>query len=170
MMCHKAHSTRVQADACVRYAMRGFTLIEMMIVVTVLIVMLGVVAPSLRTFMEAQQVKGLAYDLTTDLLLARSEALKRNANVSIARTGASWDGGWTTRAVVADEIIAVRNASAQSVNIASAPAAIVFDVNGRVLAPAAAVRITLSNSNGSAHRCIELDLTGRARSVYGACA
>ena len=153
-----------------RYSMYGFTLIELMVVVVILITMLGVVTPSFRAFIETQQVKSLSYDLTADLLLARSEALKRNANVSVARTGGGGEGGWATTAVVANEIIARRNSSAQAVTVTSAPATIVFDANGRVLAPAAAVRITISNSNGSAHRCIELDLSGRARSRYGACA
>src|SRR3954468_24614341 len=75
---------------------RGFTLIELMVVVTILIVVLAAVAPSFRSFLDGQQVKSLAFDLTADLLLARSEALKRNASVQVARTGSEWTGGWTT--------------------------------------------------------------------------
>jgi type IV fimbrial biogenesis protein FimT len=145
----------------------GFTLIELMVVVVILMIALGVVAPSFRTFLEGQQVKGLAYDLTTDLLLARSEALKRNASVSIARSGASWSEGWTTATDATNERISTRNPAALAVAVSGAPTAITFDVNGRVSSPASDVRITLTSSGAS--RCVELGLSGRARSTVGAC-
>ena len=138
-------------------AQRGFTLIELMVVVTILIIVLGAVAPGLRTFLEGQQVKSLAYDLTTDLLLARSEALKRNARVSIARSGSSWSNGWTTAADATADRISTRNTSALTVDVSGAPASITFDVNGRVSSPTAEVRITLSRSGAS--RCVELGLS-----------
>ena len=146
---------------------RGFTLIELMVVVTILIITLGLTAPSFSAFLHGQQVRSLAYDLTTDLLLARSEALKRNVNVAIARSGDSWSNGWTTATQVANERISTRNPNARSVTILDAPETIVFDVNGRVALPTAEVRITVSA--GGASRCVELSLSGRARSSVGAC-
>jgi type IV fimbrial biogenesis protein FimT len=146
---------------------RGFTLIELMVVVTILIITLGLTAPSFSAFLHGQQVRGMAYDLTTDLLLARSEALKRNVNVAIARSGDSWSAGWTTVTQVANERISTRNAAARDVVVSDAPDAVVFDVNGRVTSPAADVRITISA--GGASRCVELGLSGRARSSVGAC-
>jgi type IV fimbrial biogenesis protein FimT len=143
----------------------GFTLIELMVVVTILVIAIGMGTPSLSAFLQGQQVKGLAYDLTTDLLLARSEALKRNASVSIARSSTSWSSGWTTAA--AGVRISTRNAAAQSVDVSGAPASITFDVNGRVSSPTTDVRITISKAGAS--RCVELDLSGRARSSVGAC-
>jgi type IV fimbrial biogenesis protein FimT len=76
---------------------RGFTLIELMIVVTLLAVMLGIGIPSFRGFIAGQRVKTAAYDFATALLVARSEAIKRNTTVTIAPTG-SWIGGWTVAA------------------------------------------------------------------------
>lgn len=146
----------------------GFTMIELMVVVVILVVVLSAVAPSMRSFIEGQQVKALAFDLTTDLLLARSEALKRNGSVTVTR-GATWSSGWTTAAAAAPATpISVHNATAYSVNIsADAPAAITFDLYGRVSSPTSDVRITLSA--GGATRCVELDVSGRARSSRGAC-
>jgi len=146
---------------------RGFTLVELMVVVSVLIIVLGAVAPSFRAFLQAQQVKALAFDMTTDLLLARSEALKRNAGVVVARTGSGWNEGWTTAAVATSARISTRNAAALSVTVADAPESITFDIYGRVSSPSADVRITLTA--GATSRCIELDLSGRARSTVGAC-
>lgn len=155
------------SKAVAQRTQRGFTLVELMVVVSILAIILGAAAPSFRAFLEGQQLKGLAYDLTTDLFLARSEALKRNASVSIARSGSSWSAGWTTAADGTHERISTRNASGLAVTVSGAPASITFDANGRVSAPATEVRVTLT-SNG-ASRCVELDLSGRARSSVGAC-
>ena len=146
---------------------RGFTLVELMTVVSIVSVLLGVCAPSFSEFLATQQAKGLTYDLMSDLILARNEALKRNASVSIARGGAGWQYGWTMSAVASGERLSQRNAVSQTVTVSGAPAAITFDVNGRVASPTTAVRITVSA--GSSSRCVQLDPSGRARSLLGAC-
>ena len=146
---------------------RGFTLIELMTVISIVSVLLGVCAPSFTEFLANQQAKGLTYDLMSDLMLARNEALKRNASVSLARGGAGWQYGWTMSTVASGERLSQRNAVSQTVNVSGAPAAITFDVNGRVSSPTTAVRITVSS--GSSSRCVQLDPSGRARSLLGAC-
>jgi type IV fimbrial biogenesis protein FimT len=57
----------------------------MITVVAVLGVIAAIAAPGMRSFAAGQKVKALSYDMTADLLLARSEALKRNATVSSDR-------------------------------------------------------------------------------------
>jgi type IV fimbrial biogenesis protein FimT len=152
----------------------GFTLIEMITVVTVLAVISAIAAPGMRSFAAGQKVKALAYDMTADLLLARSEALKRNTAVSVTASGASWSAGWTVAAGV--ENISTRNVADESISFTatpSVPTVITFDVNGRVIAPSTQLRMTVQSSaatNNTSKRCIELDLSGRARSLVGACA
>ena len=146
---------------------RGFTLVEMMTVVSILAVMLGIIAPSFSSFLASQQAKALTYDLTSDLMLARNEALKRNVSVSITRAGSGWELGWTVATVATAEQLSQRNAAAQSVSISGAPASVTFDPNGRVSAPLGSVRITIGG--GTNYRCLELDPSGRVRSSYGAC-
>jgi len=145
---------------------RGFTMVELLTVVSILVIIIGVMAPSFSEFLAAQQAKGLSYDLTGDLMLARNEALKRNASVTVSRGGAGWEQGWS---VVSDgESLSTRNPAAQSVTVTGAPATITFDFNGRVSSPAATVRITISSHTSS--RCVQLDPSGRARAIHGACA
>lgn len=146
---------------------RGFTIVEMMVVVTIIGVIVAVAIPGLRSFLMGQQVKSLAFDMTNDLLLARSEALKRNLSVSVARSGDSWNSGWTTVTTASSELISTRNAAADSVTVSDAPASITFDYNGRVSSPTSEVRVSISS--GDASRCVELSLSGRARSTVGAC-
>lgn len=63
---------------------RGLTIIELMIVVAVLGVLIALVAPSMRGMISAQRVRGVNAELVTDLQYARSEAARRNRDVSIA--------------------------------------------------------------------------------------
>ncbi|HPO19084.1 MAG TPA: GspH/FimT family pseudopilin [Rubrivivax sp.] len=63
---------------------RGLTLIELMIVVLVLGVLIALVAPSLRGMISAQRVRGTNAELVTNLQYARSEAARRNRDVSVA--------------------------------------------------------------------------------------
>jgi len=78
----------------------GFTLIELMLGLTILGILLGVAGPA---FLEAQRnvaISGQANDLHADLALARSEAVKRNqavmlcASVNQTCSGLTWAQGW----------------------------------------------------------------------------
>ncbi len=79
----------------------GFTLIELMLALTILAILLGVAGPS---FLEAQRnvvISGQANDLHADLALARSEAVKRNQAVMLCASsnqttcgGLTWAQGW----------------------------------------------------------------------------
>ncbi|HLL19481.1 MAG TPA: GspH/FimT family pseudopilin [Rubrivivax sp.] len=153
-----------------RGADRGFTLVELMTAVSVLTVLAAVAAPNLRSFSAAQSVKALAGDLTSDLMLARSEALKRNAFVTVTPSGTDWLAGWTVNAGTTQ--LGGRGAfNAGAVALAGAPASITFNQFGRVAQPAGAVRITVSAANvaSTITRCVELDLSGRARAKGTSC-
>ena len=151
-----------------RAAARGFTMIELLTVLSIVVVLIGVMAPGFSEFLSAQQAKGLSYDLTGDLMLARNEALKRNASVTVSRGGAGWAQGWSVVSVSDGASLSTRNPSAQAVTVSGAPATITFDFNGRVISPTTTVRITISSHSSS--RCVQLDPSGRARTLIGACA
>ena len=78
-----------------RRSQRGFTLIEMMVTIAVAAILLAVVVPSFRTFTLSQRVKSGSFDLYSTLMLARSEAVKRRATVTVAASAADWNNGWT---------------------------------------------------------------------------
>jgi type IV fimbrial biogenesis protein FimT len=152
-----------------RLASRGFTLVELMTVVMLLAIVGAFAAPGLQAFVAGQRAKALAVELNADLLFARSEALKRNAAVTVAHRSTGWDAGWSV-ASGGVELLS-RESAAAAVLFESAPSSITFNVNGRVSSPAGAVRITVySTANDQAKRCVELDLSGRARAKAGACA
>jgi type IV fimbrial biogenesis protein FimT len=64
----------------------GFTLIELMFTIVVLAVLLGLAAPNFRDFLRNSRLTTAANELLADAHLARSEAIKRRAAVSICST------------------------------------------------------------------------------------
>jgi type IV fimbrial biogenesis protein FimT len=82
---------------------RGFTLIELMITITLLAILLGFGIPTFRDFTRRNSVTSVQNDLVTAFNLARSESLRRNRNVSIcastdletcAGDEEEWNQGW----------------------------------------------------------------------------
>jgi len=80
----------------------GFTLIELMVTLAVGIIILAVGVPAFMNMMSSNQAAGYANDLVGAIRLARSEAVKRAASVTICasnadQTGCSgndWNNGW----------------------------------------------------------------------------
>jgi type IV fimbrial biogenesis protein FimT len=60
---------------------QGFTVVEMMAVIAVVVVVIALVAPSFRDLVERQRLRGMATEMAADLNFARSEAVRRNRNV-----------------------------------------------------------------------------------------
>ena len=151
-------------------AQRGFTMIELLTVVSILAVVMAAVGPGLGGFIAGQRVKAAAYDLTAALLMARSEALKRNGNVRISRTGENWNQGWTVAVVSTATTVNQQGPLSANLDFGDAPEAIVFNAYGRVSTPAAAVKIQLGSSAApQSKRCISLSLSGHASSAVGTC-
>jgi type IV fimbrial biogenesis protein FimT len=81
---------------------RGFTLVELMVTLLVLAVLLGLAVPSFRDAALSSRLTGYANDLVASVQVARSEAIKRNASVTLcASTDGStcaedvgWEVGW----------------------------------------------------------------------------
>lgn len=63
--------------------MRGFTLIELMIVVALVAIVLALAAPSFTTTLAKKRMEGVASELGTDMQYARSEAVQRNAPIRV---------------------------------------------------------------------------------------
>jgi type IV fimbrial biogenesis protein FimT len=60
----------------------GFTLVELIITVTILGILMAVGMPSFTNFIRNSQIRSAAENLQAGLNLARSESLRRNARVS----------------------------------------------------------------------------------------
>jgi type IV fimbrial biogenesis protein FimT len=76
-------------------AMRGFTMIEMVIVMAIAGVLIAIGVPSFNDLVLSTRVKNATSDIYGSLILARSEAIKRNADVTVSPVGGTWATGWT---------------------------------------------------------------------------
>lgn len=64
-----------------RAAPRGFTLIELMVTITLLALLLGLAAPAFSTWTRNAQVRSVSDTLQSGLRLAQAEAVRRNRQV-----------------------------------------------------------------------------------------
>jgi type IV fimbrial biogenesis protein FimT len=65
---------------------RGFTLVEMLAVLTISAILVALALPSFRSIIRSSQISSTSNDLLASIDLARSEAIRRNVNVNICRT------------------------------------------------------------------------------------
>ena len=72
---------------------RGFTAIELMVVVAIVAVLAALAGPSFTPMIERWRVRQTAEALQSSIYLARSEAIKRGGGITIDATG-GWDQGW----------------------------------------------------------------------------
>jgi type IV fimbrial biogenesis protein FimT len=161
-MQHNQHQNRTH----------GFTLIELMVSLSILAILLGVAVPSFSSFTASQRVRAASTQLRTDLVLARSEALKRNRNVTIRpRLTAGWQSGWIVVVEDSGQELRAHNDVGNGISMGAEPEAITFNASGRVASPTGSVQIDLSATAGSANaqRCLVLDPSGMPRAYAEAC-
>lgn len=80
----------------------GFTLIELMVTCAVIGILAMIGLPALNWLINAGRLQGHASDVSAALQMARSEAVRRNAAVSVcgSSNGAACDGNWANMLTV----------------------------------------------------------------------
>lgn len=137
----------------------GFSIVEMMVTVAILAILLGIALPSFTTFIEDQRVKSVASELHSSITLARSEALKRNASVTLAPRDGGWSAGWRTAHPSADGTFLDDHGQVAGVDI-QGPASLVFNGSGRLQGGASA-SFTVTGEAVGRNKCLSIDLSGR---------
>ncbi len=66
-----------------RKTTRGFTLIELMVVIALIAILTAIAIPSYQTFMVRSRLKGAARQVMSDLMNARMMAVSLNQNVKV---------------------------------------------------------------------------------------
>ncbi len=152
---------------------RGFTLIEALAVLLVVSVLAVVAVPALSNALAAQRVRVAGTDLVSSLVLARSEAVKRNALVQIVpQASGDWTTGWRVTVVNGGSQIDARGALGYRVQVSRAPTNIVYGGGGRPLIPGM-IQIELRDpyaDPAQVGRCVSIDTSGLPKLARGACA
>jgi len=143
---------------------KGFTLVEMMIVVAVMGILAGIAAPNFQTYMAQRRLNGAARQVMTDLMEARMKAVSLNQKVKVSfgsnhiyQIWNDTDGNGTVADDEGDDIERDIHPDYYDVTF-SASADPVFQTRGTV-SPGST--ITLTNSSGSKY--VKVALTGRVK-------
>lgn len=140
----------------------GFTLIELMVTVTIAAILLAVGVPSFKSFILGQRLKTASYDLNYALNYARSEAIKRNESVQMVPASSGWKDGWT---VLSGTTTLLTQAAYPALTITGPASSVTYAANGRLTAAATPFHLT----DGTNNRCISVNLNGLPTSKVGSC-
>lgn len=139
----------------------GFTLVEMMVVVVIAAILAGAAAPSFSKAIATQRAKGAGTDVYLALLKARSEAIKRNAAVTLAPKSGGWQNGWQiVNPADATDILEDHGAAAMA--SISGPASVIYRPSGRLQAGSSvSVVVTVGAGSTASSQCVAVDLSGQ---------
>ena len=149
------------------YEAQGFTLIEMIIAIVIVAILLAIGVPGLRDLISMTNVRGAANDLYTDLTYARSEAIKRNVQVSVVQGTGGWTDGWSVQ-VGGNSLRTQGRLSNVSLATPASPdtlpTSVVFNADGRTtLGTAGNASFNFSSALGGvvSMRCVVVTASGR---------
>lgn len=151
-----------------RQRTRGFTLLELLITMAVVAILAAIAVPSFQNMIATQQVRSAASDLVSALNFARSEAVKRNASVTVTPAAGGWTDGWT---IAAGATTLRVDDGSDGVTLTGAPAAtaISFTGDGRRDGGNVDIEIAPPAGSGVGKHCIGVSPTGKPSSDSGAC-
>lgn len=166
---------------------KGFTLVEMMVAVAILVIVMAVAAPSFQNFVLNAQIRSTGESLISGINLARTEAVRRNTRVSFwmvdnltasclrTTTGMSWvvslDDPTTLCNSAASDVVAPRVVQARmaaegrgNITVTADGFCVTFNGFGSVEATCTGGQVPLTQiavdpPNGSAARRVQIGIS-----------
>lgn len=114
-------------------AIKGFTTIELLVVITIVGILASEAIPSMRSLLLNQRIKSASMDVYAGLSYARSEAVARGLTGTVTmvpNVSTDWSQGWK----VNFSTVTLKTADAISGLIITGPASITYRNDGRITA------------------------------------
>lgn len=146
---------------------RGVTLPELLTVLVLLSIVAAMAAPSYSALVATMRARSAGTDLYTALNLARSEAIKRNAEVTLEPADDGWQAGWFIAAPGDPDRLLHDHPAVPGARI-DGPADVTYLPNGRtkgVNLPS----FDIAAGDGDEARCVAVDLSGRPKQTSSTC-
>ena len=164
-----------QVLACLQ---RGFTLIELMVTVSIVATLTLVAAPSFNDAFLSNKLASYANNFVASAQLARSEAIKRNATVTLCRsadaatcaTSGGWQQGWIVKS--GTTVIQQQAALSSDYLLTGNVYSVAFQASGAGATSATLKLCRATPSPGAQDRDIKISATGRAsvsKTTTGVC-
>ena len=142
---------------------QGVTLLELMIVVAIGGILAAVALPAMRDFLLTQQVRTAASDVHLSLILARSEAIKRNSSINVTAISSDWTNGW--QVLTGATVIRQQGPLSDAVTVtcsSTCPTTLTYLRTGRINSTSPPeLRFYVSGNTKVKMRCLSLTLSGK---------
>jgi len=159
-------------------AAQGFTIVELMVALSIAAILLSIAVPSYSGSQLNSQLRASANDLIGSINLARSEAIKGGATVTLCASenaetcGGTWKQGWIV--LRGDEVLHSVSAMPAAFQLTESfgNATLLFRSTGIDATPANFTLCRARPKAGSHERIVTIDATGRAfvgRTSTGVC-
>lgn len=158
----------------------GFTLIEMMVVLTILAIFGSIAAPSFSSLVRSNRISGKTNNLSSAIRTAKSESIKQGKNFTLCAStdyekcsnSNEWNTGWIIfpdeenkkEPTKSSEIILIQKSFAENDQISSNNSSISINHEGFAfnLPTAGHIKFTFKTSpnDESAQRCLTINQSG----------
>jgi type IV fimbrial biogenesis protein FimT len=140
---------------------------ELAVTMALAAILATVAIPSFNTLIANQRARTYASELFATLVRTRSEAIQRNASITLSPKTGGWSSGWQIFDPAGN--LLEDRATAAGVTIAG-PAGVTYRPSGRLQAGAAPTfLITTTSGSTTNYQCVSVDLSGRPNMKAAAC-
>ncbi len=116
---------------------RGFTLLELLIVVAMVVIASAIAAPSMRNMLLRGEVVSVTNNFASALMTARNSAIERRIRIGVYAAGGDWNQGWCVRIVDGTEdcdaspnVLAVFDAPSDNGTVTASVTSFIYQANG----------------------------------------